>query len=105
MIPVHTYIYLSKLCDIPQIIKVKFIVYELRGVLAFQQSKNSLRNTVGNYTTYMKRWYRNWEQYDNLKKNSIPSKRTDCSTCWISILFNLKNILIKLFKYNLKILL
>jgi hypothetical protein len=68
MIPVHTYIYLSKLYDIPQIIKVKSTVYELRGVLAFQQPKNSLRNTVSHYTTYMKRGCRNWEQYDDLKK-------------------------------------
>jgi len=37
-------IFKTKLCDIPQLINVKDLVYELRGVLAFQRPKSSLRN-------------------------------------------------------------
>ncbi|CAI6375745.1 unnamed protein product [Macrosiphum euphorbiae] len=63
-------IFKIKLCDIPEIITVKSAVYELRGVLAFQRPKSSLRNSVGHYTTYVKRGSRNWELYDDLKKNA-----------------------------------
>ncbi|XP_060856025.1 uncharacterized protein LOC132933765 [Metopolophium dirhodum] len=67
-------IFKIKLCDIPKLIKVKSTVYELRGVLAFQRSKSSLRNSVGHYTTYAKRGSKNWELYDDLKKIPVQVK-------------------------------
>ncbi|XP_050064744.1 uncharacterized protein LOC126553644 [Aphis gossypii] len=67
-------IFKIKLCDIPQLIKVKSKVYELRGVLAFQRPKSSLRNSVSHYTAYIKRGSRNWELYDDLKKMPVLVK-------------------------------
>ncbi|XP_022183098.1 uncharacterized protein LOC111042707 [Myzus persicae] len=67
-------IFKIKLCDIPELITVKSTVYELRGVLAFQRPKSSLRNSVGHYTTYTKRGSKNWELYDDLKKLPVQVK-------------------------------
>ncbi|CAI6373556.1 unnamed protein product [Macrosiphum euphorbiae] len=67
-------IFKIKLCDIPELITVKSTVYELRGALAFQRPKSSLRNSVGHYTTYTKRGSKNWELYDDLKKLPVQVK-------------------------------
>jgi len=65
-----------KLCDIPQLLVHETMSYELRGVICFYRGKGSLRSSVGHYTSYTKRYGRNWEWFDDLKKKSIPVKDT-----------------------------
>ncbi|XP_016656228.2 uncharacterized protein LOC100569834 [Acyrthosiphon pisum] len=70
-----------KLCDIPQILTHSTKNYELRGVLCFYKGKGGLRSSVGHYTAYTKRYGRNWELFDDLKKKPIPVKETTTVNC------------------------
>lgn len=70
-----------KLCDVPQIINLNYISYELRGVIHFRRGKSQLRNTVGHYTAYVKRSNKNWELFDDLKKKPVPIKETTQVSC------------------------
>ncbi|KAF0738689.1 UCH domain-containing protein [Aphis craccivora] len=71
-----------KLCDIPQILVHETTRYELRRVICFYRGKGNLRRSVGHYTSYTKRYDRNWELFDDLKKNTpIPVKDTTTVDC------------------------
>lgn len=70
-----------RLCDIPQILVHETTSYELRGVICFHRGKSGLRRSVGHYTSYTKRYGRNWELFDDLKKKPIPIKETTTVQC------------------------
>jgi len=70
-----------KLCDIPQVLNMNSISYELRGVIHFRRGRSLLRNTVGHYTAYVKRCGKNWELFDDLKKKPMSVKETTNVSC------------------------
>jgi ubiquitin C-terminal hydrolase len=71
------------LCDIPKSITLNEKSYELRGVIHFRRGNNNLRNSVGHYTTYVRRSNEHWELFDDLKKKPIPVKETTNVSCEI----------------------
>lgn len=70
-----------RLCDIPKLLIHKTTCFELRGVLCYHRAKSGLRNSIGHYTAYAKRYGSNWELYDDLKKKPIPVKETTIIQC------------------------
>lgn len=59
-----------KLQDIPQIIHIHSVNYELRGVVSFSECMSN----VGHYKAVCRRPNNNWEMYDDLTIKSIPVK-------------------------------
>ncbi|KAF0708911.1 Uncharacterized protein FWK35_00027913 [Aphis craccivora] len=59
-----------KLCDIPQILNLDSVAYELRGVIHYRRAR-----------TYVKRCGKNWELFDDLKKKAVPIKETTKVSC------------------------
>lgn len=70
-----------KLCDIPQVVNLNSISYELRGVIHFHRGRSQLRNAVGHYSAYVRRCGRNWELFDDLKKKPMPIKQSTKVSC------------------------
>lgn len=67
-----------KLSDIPSIINIQNIFYELRGVCAFSGGDFS---SIGHYKAFCKRNQNNWELFDDLELKSIPIKENTVVQC------------------------
>lgn len=70
-----------KLGDIPQVINVETVNFELRGVVNLKMGKRRLLDTVGYYLSYLKRGNRLWETHDDFKNKAIPVKDTTHVEC------------------------
>jgi len=59
-----------KLSDIPPLLRIQNINYELRGICSLTGNVSS----VGHYKAYCRRVSNSWEIYDDLAVKSIPIK-------------------------------
>jgi hypothetical protein len=64
-----------KLCDNPKGISLSEKSFELHGVTHFHRRNNNSGNSVGHYTTYVKRCNEHWKLFDDIKKNQYLSKK------------------------------
>lgn len=61
--------------DVPSVLTINNIKYELRGICSHRHGLSRLRNSVGHYQSYCKRHHiQNWELYDDMKSKPMPVK-------------------------------
>lgn len=56
-----------RLCDIPKLLVLKEINYNLRGLASYQLSGTRKRNSIGHYISYLRRENGLWEEANDTK--------------------------------------
>lgn len=69
-----------KLNDIPEILTIDNLNYQLRGITSFDNGGELSVTSVGHYKAYCKRIC-SWELYDDLATNSITVNSTTKVSC------------------------
>jgi len=68
--------------DVPPVITLNNVKYELRGICSHRHGMSRLRTSIGHYQSYCKRTYtNNWELYDDLKFKLMPIKANTMVPC------------------------
>jgi len=68
---------LIKLSDIPPVLSIENVIYELRGICSFTGNISD----VGHYKAYCRRLNNSWEIYDDLAVKPIPVKSETIVPC------------------------
>jgi len=68
--------------NVPSVITINNIKYELRGICSHKHGMSRLRHIIGHYQSYCKRNHTNiWELYDDMKSKPIPVKASTRVPC------------------------